>query len=756
MKGSVLLSVLFTILLAAGCKPAPRNAGISRLKDLNSSRFILGGETGSVPDRLLAQNMPRAQLREYESLPDMLAALQSGKIHAFAYDRPALDHLAAKCPDLTVLPENLGVGCLAVGIAGKSAALQEPVNRFIQQYRRDGTYRAMYDRWLKSPSPVMPELPVPASPQGTLIVGIECADFPFCFLDHNGRPSGFDTEFALRLAAFMHRKCEFRNMPYTALFAQLASNRIDIAVSQIDATPERRKNMLFSEPYIDSSIGVMLRKADVVRGETPMEKLHHPDMRIGVLLGINATLYCEQNFPSRQLCYFPKSADAFAAILHKRIDAFFLDRVKMELAARKNPKLVVLPESIVPSRLVIGLPKKHAALCGRINDFIRQCRKDGTRKAMYQRWCNARDLPEMPEIPAPEHPVMKLRAGVFGNLAPLCFYAGKGKLSGHEPEFIRRLALYLNADIEIVDISFPAILAALEAGKIDFLISGMNATEERAKKYIFTDEYIDSDVAVMVHRDFLQDRQAGSENNSWKDKAGKFLQDLKQSFEGTFITENRWQMLLKGLKITLAVAIAAALLGTVLAFPVCMMRRAKTRLLQNTGKCYILLMQGTPILILLMLLYYVVFADCRLSAEIVAIIGFSLNFSVYVGEMLRTGIDGIPRGQIEAAEALGFSRFAIYRLIILPQAVRTILPVYRGTFINLLKSTSIVGYIAIQDLTRMSDIIRSRTYEAFFPLITTAVIYFAIAWVLALGLSRLEHMLNPVIRRRKRLEAQHD
>ena len=160
-----------------------------------------------------------------------------------------------------------------------------------------------------------------------------------------------------------------------------------------------------------------------------------------------------------------------------------------------------------------------------------------------------------------------------------------------------------------------------------------------------------------------------------------------------------------------------------------------------------------PIL-LIMVLYYLIFASVDINAVLVAIIGFALNFAAYAGEMLRTGIDAIPKGQREAALALGFNRYQTFAKVILPQALRQILPVYRGEFINMLKTTSIVGYIAIQDLTKASDIIRSRTYEAFFPLIATALIYFVTAWFLAGFLVWLDTRLDPAKRRSKKMESE--
>ena len=149
-----------------------------------------------------------------------------------------------------------------------------------------------------------------------------------------------------------------------------------------------------------------------------------------------------------------------------------------------------------------------------------------------------------------------------------------------------------------------------------------------------------------------------------------------------------------------------------------------------------------------MILYYVIFGKSGIAAMWVAVIGFSLNFGAYVSEILRSGIDSIDGGQREAALALGYSENQAFFRFIFPQAAVRQLGVYRGEIISLLKNTSIVGYIAIQDLTKMSDIIRSRTYEAFFPLIVTAVIYFLLAWIIPLILKFILKQIDPRSRKR--------
>ena len=147
-----------------------------------------------------------------------------------------------------------------------------------------------------------------------------------------------------------------------------------------------------------------------------------------------------------------------------------------------------------------------------------------------------------------------------------------------------------------------------------------------------------------------------------------------------------------------------------------------------------------------MIIFYVVFASVDIDPAIVAVIAFGMNFAAYVSEMFRTGIEGVDNGQTEAGIAMGFSKIKTFIYIVLPQATRRILPVFKGEVISLVKMTSIVGYIAVQDLTKASDIIRSRTFDAFFPLIMVAVLYFLISWLLMMILGYLERAFDPKTR----------
>jgi polar amino acid transport system substrate-binding protein len=178
------------------------------------------------------------------------------------------------------------------------------------------------------------------------------------------------------------------------------------------------------------------------------------------------------------------------------------------------------------------------------------------------------------------------------------------------------------------------------------------------------------------------------------------------------------------------------------------MRMSKQAILNIPAKIYISILRGTPVLVILMLIFYVVFGSVNINPILVATIAFGMNFGAYVAEIFRSGIESIEKGQTEAGISLGFNKLKTFIYIILPQTILRILPVYKGEFISLVKMTSIVGYIAVQDLTKASDIIRSRTFDAFFPLIMIAILYFLISWLLMQSLNYVEKVTDPKYKRK--------
>ena len=226
-----------------------------------------------------------------------------------------------------------------------------------------------------------------------------------------------------------------------------------------------------------------------------------------------------------------------------------------------------------------------------------------------------------------------------------------------------------------------------------------------------------------------------------------FFDDLVDNFNTAFVTENRWQLVASGLELTCFIAVGGFVLGSVLAAGLCWMSRRRNPVARGIVKAYSKLATGVPVLVWLMILYYVVFASVDVPAPLVAILCFGLQMAASISGVYDTGLAAVDKGQVEAALAMGFSPFETFRRIVLPQAAARVWTLYAGQFSSLIKATSIVGYIAVQDLTKASDIIRSRTFQAFFPLLSTAVVYFAIIALCGWVFSRLGRLLDP--KRRK-------
>ena len=164
----------------------------------------------------------------------------------------------------------------------------------------------------------------------------------------------------------------------------------------------------------------------------------------------------------------------------------------------------------------------------------------------------------------------------------------------------------------------------------------------------------------------------------------------------------------------------------------------KGKILNFLCSLYVTIIRGTPVVLQLMIIYYIILKSYEINILTVGIIAFGLNSAAYVSEIIRSGIESIDKGQMEAGRSLGFNYFQTMKYIILPQAIKNILPPLCNEFITLIKETSVAGYIGIMDLTKASDIIASRTYDYFFPLMFIAIIYL----VLTLGLSKLVNKLE--------------
>lgn len=225
------------------------------------------------------------------------------------------------------------------------------------------------------------------------------------------------------------------------------------------------------------------------------------------------------------------------------------------------------------------------------------------------------------------------------------------------------------------------------------------------------------------------------------------LQDLQLRFINNFITDDRWKYLTDGLIVTLQITLCAVILGIVLGFLVAIVRSThdrtgKLKILNVLCNVYLTVIRGTPVVVQLLIIYFVIFGSTTISKVVVAVMAFGINSGAYVAEIFRSGIMSIDNGQFEAGRSLGFNYRQTMFYIVMPQAFKNVLPALGNEFISLLKETSVSGYIALQDLTKGGDIIRSRTYDAFMPLIAVALIYLVMVLIFSRLVSLLERRLR--------------
>ncbi len=221
-----------------------------------------------------------------------------------------------------------------------------------------------------------------------------------------------------------------------------------------------------------------------------------------------------------------------------------------------------------------------------------------------------------------------------------------------------------------------------------------------------------------------------------------FFNGFSHSFYLNFIKGNRYLHLVNGFTTTILLSLASILLGIIMGLIVTYLRRSKFSIFRGIGYIYIDIIRGTPVVAQLIIIYFVIFSSVNIDKFLVGVIAFGLNSGAYVSEIIRAGIQSIDVGQTEAGRSLGLNSRQTMTYIILPQAIKNILPALANEFIVLIKETAIVGYIAMQDLTRAGDIIRSITYDAYMPLLTVAVIYYILIKILTILISKLERFLN--------------
>lgn len=378
----------------------------------------------------------------------------------------------------------------------------------------------------------------------------------------------------------------------------------------------------------------------------------------------------------------------------------------------------------------VAVRQEDTVLCAAFNTFLHEFIASGERDQWLHDWSNNPDSMAVARRSIPVNTEGKTIVNGITLSYPFLFMKDE-QLAGLEVDLMERFCRWggYRAEYRIVD--FPALIPALNTGKVDALVSHIQVTPERAKQVLFSDPYFEGSICC-----FGRDPEASSGSGK------NLVQTVRDSIYANLIMEQHWKLLLQGLLVTLEISLFSILLSILLGAGFCFLRMRRSRALSGTVKLFTETVQGIPVLVVLMIMCYVIFAKSHVSGTLVAIFSFGLFYGARFSELFRSGMLSVGRGQWEAGAALGLSKFQTFRLIAFPQAFRHIIPVFKGEIVSLVKSTSIVGYVAVMDLTCASNVIRARTFDAFFPLILVSIIYILLSRLSARALNALERKVN--------------
>jgi len=433
--------------------------------------------------------------------------------------------------------------------------------------------------------------------------------------------------------------------------------------------------------------------------------------------------------------------DVYYAVQSGKVDAGMVSAISLAMVRHQFPDIYCITDTLNQLPCSFAVSKKKPELRDKLNAYLEECIQSGEFKKIYDDWSDPQTTRSMPEIDPSQCPNGTLVTATPA-IGPPFTMMKDNKVSGIEAELMVRFASQIGMNLEIQVMELPAVIASIASGKCDIGFCCFCITEERSKQVDFAIPYIYESSALIVNSKFQpQEGIEGTTTNT------SFWTQMKESFTRNVIAEDRYMLLLEGLQQTLLIVIFSAIVGTLWGMILCYLYMHRNRWLYHTASLYIDFMRCMPQMVFLMIMFYIVFGSTNISSTIVAIIAFALCFGAYTAVIFRTVVESLDRGQTEASLSMGFTKVQTFLHVILPQAVQRALPIYKSEFIGLIKATSIVGYIAVFDLTKAGDMIRSRTYEPFFPLLLITLIYFLIIWILSWALKYAETKTKP--KRRK-------
>ncbi len=719
---------------------------LSSLATLMRGKHI-GVQTGTICGPVAEESIPDVRISYFNTAADILAALRAGKIDAWCEEDSIIRFLSIENPELTILDGMLKDSVLGAIFPktedGKQ--LREKYSAFLEELWNNGTMQEIDSIWFGADESRRTVLDYENLPDvnGTLRMAADTTQVPFTYVSNN-RVVGYDVDIAARFCEANGYRLEIVQMDFGGILPSVQSGKCDFASSCITITEERAESVDFSSPnyYGGLVMGVWGDALTNEATETLISRMRGKN--IGVQTGATFDEIVQQTIPDAKISYYSTYPDLIAALESHKIDAFPGDEPVLRLSAAENSHLTVLDGRLdtFAYGFVLQKAEKGEQLKAEMDAWLESMKASGELEKAVKKWTDLpeseKTVPDYASFPATRGTLHVLTEGLY---PPMNYYRGD-ELVGLEIDLIARFCQDSGYGLVLEAMNFDSILPAIQTGKADIAAAGIAITEERSESVLFSIPYYEGGTMLMALKEETA-AAASPEKSPAASGDNAFLSGILDSFNKTFIREDRWRLFTEGIGITLLITVLAVLFGTAMGFGIFMLCRNGNIVANGLTRFCMWLVQGMPMVVLLMILYYVVFGSVAISGIAVAVIGFTLTFSAVVFSLMKMGVGAVDRGQYEAALALGYSNRRTFFKIILPQALPHVMQAYKGEIVSLIKATAIVGYIAVQDLTKMGDIVRSRTYEAFFPLIAVTIIYFVLEGLLSFLVSRISINFNP-------------
>lgn len=733
-----LLAALMIVLSLCGCttgeSSSKKNSGS---KEKSSSEMIVGLTTGSVFDVMAKKEFPGCKIDYINATADMPIALETGKIDAYICDEPLFRIIQKEYPNHYVSKVLEKEQCGFIFPKDyKNPEVVRQLNDYIRTIREDGTMKEIDAIWFGDDESLqVVDYDSLTGENGELTLCITTdVGIPFSYVK-DGKYVGYDVDMAVRFCKEYGYGLNIIDTNFAGLLASVSSGKCDFGASCVIMTPERMETMEFTEPNYNGATVLIEKEMSWENHLTPSDPSVFDSLagkKVGVLSGAIFDTLVEEAIPDAEIIRFSSTSDLPLALDLGKIDAYVTDEPVFRILSQKYTHhniFGVINTSDYAYIFPKGSPRADTFQL-HMNEFLQKIKGDGTIDKINELWfgndTDAQNIDFDSLTGENGTLVLSLTTGIG---VPFT-YVKDGKYAGYDVDIAFRFCKEYGYDLEIRDSDFSGMIAAVSSGRCDMGCGSIAITEERLENMNFSDPNYYGGVVVI---------EKGTAGNADDDNFGSF----GKSFERTFITEGRWKLFIDGIRVTMEITIGAALFGTILGFALFLIIRKNNRIFNAAIHACRNVLEMTPVVVILMIFYYILLKDTSFSGEWVSIIGFTLIFASSVIGLLTNAVSAIDKGQMEAALALGFSDTKAFLRVILPQAMQFFLPGYRSEIVTLIKSTAIVGYIAVQDLTKISDIIRSRTYEPFLPLIASAVFYYLIAKLLSEIVKKITVNIDP-------------